>query len=68
MELRAKTEAPRIAYSVANLATALEVSDHFLRRQIATGKLRAAKLGRRVVVLATDVEDFLKKNLIMIDD
>lgn len=53
----------RLAYSVKSLALALEVSEHFLRRKINAGELRATRLGRRVVIRSTEVERYLTKNM-----
>jgi excisionase family DNA binding protein len=51
----------RIAYRPASLAVSLGVSEGFVRNEIRQGRLKAKKLGRAVLVLATDVEDYLER-------
>jgi hypothetical protein len=50
----------QIAYSLAQLAPRLGgVSVGFLRLEIARGRLRPRRLGRRIVVTAGEVERYL---------
>ena len=49
----------RLAWGLAELAGELSVSLPFLRKEVRVGSLKAKKIGRRVVVLAEDVERYL---------
>ncbi len=49
----------RGAVGVAEAAEWLGVSPNFLRLEIARGRLRAARLGRRVLIARTTLEDYL---------
>ena len=49
----------RIGWGLSELALALSVSRNFLRDEIVRGKLVAKKLGRRVIVLDSDVRKYL---------
>jgi len=49
----------RKAWSAGELATAYGFSLAFVRKQIALGALPAKKIGRRVIVLDTDLQAFL---------
>jgi len=51
--------ATRRAYGLPELAESLGCSAAFLRLEGGRGKLRVTRLGRRVVVLAEDVEAYL---------
>jgi excisionase family DNA binding protein len=54
-----RTSVTRSAYSVSEISQSTGLSTGFLRKQIRLGSLRARKLGRRVVVLDTDLRRFL---------
>jgi excisionase family DNA binding protein len=64
MDSRNVTSGPvapiRLAYSFAELARMLPVTSAFLRREVARGRLRATRLGRRVVVLSADLNQYLE--------
>jgi excisionase family DNA binding protein len=49
----------RGALSVAEAAGWLGVSPNFLRLEIGRGRLRAARLGRRVVIVRTELDRYL---------
>jgi excisionase family DNA binding protein len=49
------------AYSVRDVCVCLGVSKGFVVGQIKTGKLRARRLGRRVIVLADDLRRYLEQ-------
>ena len=49
------------AYSVRDICESLGVSKGFVVGQIKTGKLRARRLGRRVIVLADDLRRYLEQ-------
>jgi hypothetical protein len=49
----------RMAFSIKELALAYGVSSGFLRLEIARGKLRPARLGRRVVISRNEAERYL---------
>lgn len=51
----------RKAYSLKTICTNLGVSKGFLASQIKTGKLRVRRLGRRVIVLAEDLDRYLEQ-------
>lgn len=50
---------PRLAWTLDELARSLSVSVPFLRLEVKRGRLRAAHLGRRVVVLDSEVRRYL---------
>ncbi len=50
----------RRAWSVHEVCERLGVSRNFLLGQIRLGSLRARRLGRRVVILAEDLDQYLK--------
>jgi excisionase family DNA binding protein len=51
----------KIAYSVDELAEATSLSKVYLRKQIADGKLKAKKVGRRLLILQSQVDEYLNK-------
>jgi excisionase family DNA binding protein len=55
-----KTQADRLAFSLADAASAIGVGKSTLHELIATGKLPVRKLGRRSLVLREDLEDYLQ--------
>jgi excisionase family DNA binding protein len=50
---------PKLGWTLNELARSLSVSVPFLRLEVKRGRLRAAHLGRRVVVLDTEVRRYL---------
>jgi excisionase family DNA binding protein len=50
---------PKLGWTLDELARSLSVSVPFLRLEVKRGRLRAAHLGRRVVVLDTEVRRYL---------
>jgi excisionase family DNA binding protein len=50
---------PKLGWTIDDLARSLSVSVPFLRLEVKRGRLRAARLGRRVVVLDTEVRRYL---------
>ena len=50
----------RIAFSVRELADQTGLSQPFIRLEIRRGNLRASKVGRRVIVLATARDEWLQ--------
>ena len=55
----AKHAAPKLGWTLDDLAHSLSVSVPFLRLEIKRGRLKAAHLGRRVVVLDSEVRRYL---------
>lgn len=54
--------APRkVAYSVDQIAEATSLSKAFLRKEIRLGRLKVRRFGRRVVILDTDLADYLER-------
>ncbi len=51
----------RAAYSIAEVAALTGVCRDSLYREIATRRLRAVKLGRRSIVLAEELQRFLRE-------
>lgn len=51
--------ASRMAWSLADLARELSVSVPFLRLELKRGRLKGARLGRRVVILDEEVRRYL---------
>ena len=50
----------RIAFSVREVALQTGLSQPFVRLEIKRGNLRASKIGRRVIVLATAMDEWLE--------
>jgi hypothetical protein len=50
----------RWGYSFGEVAERLGLSIGFLRLEAARGRLRTRRLGRRVVILANDLVDYLR--------
>lgn len=50
---------PKLGWTLTELAKSLSVSVPFLRLELKRGRLRSAHLGRRVVVLDTEVRRYL---------
>jgi excisionase family DNA binding protein len=50
---------PKLGWTLDELARSLGVSVPFLRLEVKRGRLRAAHLGRRVVLLDTEVRRYL---------
>jgi excisionase family DNA binding protein len=55
-----ETQANRLAFSLADAASAISVGKSTLHQLIATGKLPVRKLGRRSLVLREDLEGYLQ--------
>jgi hypothetical protein len=55
----ARHVAPRLGWTLNDLAHSLSVSVPFLRLEIKRGRLQAAHFGRRVVVLDPEVRRYL---------
>lgn len=54
-----RREIPKLGWTVDELAHSLSVSVPFLRLELKRGRLKAARLGRRVVVLDAEVRRYL---------
>ncbi len=54
-----KSDRPKLGWTLEELALSLGVSVPFLRLEVKRGKLRAAHLGRRVVLLDSEVRRYL---------
>ena len=50
---------PKLGWTLDELARSLSVSVPFLRLELKRGRLKAAHLGRRVVILDTEVRRYL---------
>jgi excisionase family DNA binding protein len=50
----------RLAYRVSGVAHALDCTEHAARRMIERGLIPSWRLGRRVIVLADELEAYLK--------
>ena len=55
-----ETQADRLAFSLADAASAIGVGKSTLHELIATGQLPVRKFGRRSLVLREDLEDYLQ--------
>lgn len=51
----------KVAYSVDQIAEATSLSKAFLRKEIRLGWLKVRRFGRRVVILDTDLADYLER-------
>jgi excisionase family DNA binding protein len=56
---RNSNSAQKLGWTLEELALSLSVSVPFLRLEIKRGRLRAARLGRRVVLLDSEVRRYL---------
>jgi excisionase family DNA binding protein len=56
----AQASGERLAYSIDEIATMLGVSPELTRKEIARGRLRASKLGRRVVISRAEATRYLE--------
>ena len=54
-----RVSTPKLGWTLDELARSLSVSVPFLRLEVKRGRLKAAHLGRRVVVLDTEVRRYL---------
>jgi excisionase family DNA binding protein len=54
-----KSSTPKLGWTIDELARSLSVSVPFIRLEVKRGRLKAAHLGRRVVVLDTEVRRYL---------
>jgi excisionase family DNA binding protein len=59
MDQKKKSKTPRLGWTFQELASSLSVSVPFLRLEVKRGRLKAAHLGRRVVLLDGDVQRYL---------
>ena len=59
-EVQADLRAPRAALSVKQAARSCGLSERTLRNYIATGDLRVARVGRRVLVRPERLDEFLQ--------
>ena len=59
MDQENKSKSPKLGWTFEDLATSLSVSVPFLRLEVKRGRLKAAHLGRRVVLLDSDVRRYL---------
>jgi excisionase family DNA binding protein len=55
---------PRLSVSIATAAGMMEASEPTVMRWIKTGKLRAAKINRRVFIKVSDIEKMLDTHLV----
>lgn len=56
------TSPPRLSVSIATAAVMIEASVPTIMRLIKTGKLRAAKVNRRVFIKVSDIEKMFDAN------
>jgi hypothetical protein len=54
-----ENECPKLGWTLEELARSLSLSVPFLRLEVKRGRLKAAHLGRRVVLLDRDVQRYL---------
>jgi excisionase family DNA binding protein len=59
MDQEQKSKSPKLGWTFEELASSLSVSVPFLRLEVKRGRLKAAHLGRRVVLLDSDVRRYL---------
>jgi excisionase family DNA binding protein len=59
MDEEKKAKNPKLGWTLEELATSLTVSVPFLRLEVKRGRLKAAHLGRRVVLLDAEVQRYL---------
>ena len=54
-----KEKRPKLAYSVAEIAIELGLSEAFIRKEIAALNIKVTRFGTRVVVLAADLQKYI---------
>lgn len=59
MDQDKKSQSPKLGWTFDELASSLSVSVPFLRLEVKRGRLKAAHLGRRVVLLDVEVRRYL---------
>ncbi len=59
-----RTNATKLGFSVREICNSYGLSKGFVQKEIRVGKLNARRLGRRVVVLASDLERYLDQSKI----
>jgi excisionase family DNA binding protein len=59
MDHENQSKSPKLGWTFEELASSLSVSVPFLRLEVKRGRLKAAHLGRRVVLLDRDVQRYL---------
>ena len=59
MNQEKKFKNPKLGWTFEELANSQSVSVPFLRLEVKRGRLKAARLGRRVVLLDSDVQRYL---------
>ena len=59
MDQEQKSRSPKLGWTFEELASSLSVSVPFLRLEVKRGRLKAAHLGRRVVLLDSDVRRYI---------
>ena len=59
MATKNPTTVPILAFGLPELSKSTGMSISYWRKRIAAGELRATRLGRRVVVLADEVQRYL---------
>jgi len=62
-KLQKVVDGSKLCWSIAELAASAGVSKPFLREQITLGKLRVARVGRRVLIPAICVEEWLRLHM-----
>lgn len=61
MDQEKKLHPAKLGWTVEELARSLSVSVPFLRLKVKRGRLKAAHLGRRVVLMDADVHCYLEE-------
>jgi len=56
-----KSSPPKLGWTLAELVESLSVSVPFIRLEVKRGRLKVAHLGRRVVVLDSEVRRYLSE-------
>ena len=59
MDQENKYKSPKLGWTLEELARSLSVSVPFLRLEVKRGRLKAAHLGRRVVLLDAEVQRYV---------
>ncbi len=55
------TENQKMAYSVEDVAVQTTLSKAFIRNEIRSGNLKCRRVGRRVLILNDDLQNYLKR-------
>ena len=57
-----KTKLDKLGYSIKEASEVTSLSKSHLHNEIRDGKLKVQRFGKRIVILRTDLDDYLKQS------